>query len=56
MNTIIKATLTAACIVVLVWPLLFWGKPALPENGARDIEPSQQSQSYNMVPRHDVLW
>ena len=53
MHTIIKATLTAACIVVLVWPLLFWGKPALPENNARDTE---QSQSYNLMPRHDVLW
>jgi hypothetical protein len=40
MNTIIKAVLTAACIVALAWPLLFWGEPAQSESGGhhrRDV-------------------
>ena len=35
MHTIIKAGLTAAFVAALAWPLLFWGKPALPEHGSR---------------------
>jgi hypothetical protein len=56
MHTIIKTALTAVCLVALVWPLLFWGKPALPEQGSRHAEQTQPQLPYNILPRHDILW
>jgi hypothetical protein len=34
MDTIIKVILTAAVLVLVGWPLMFWGNPAAP---AREI-------------------
>ena len=31
MHTMIKAAWTAAIVIVVAWPLLFWGRPALPD-------------------------
>jgi non-ribosomal peptide synthetase component E (peptide arylation enzyme) len=42
--------------LLITGPNVMRGYWNLPENNARDTEQSQQSQSYNMVPRHDVLW
>jgi len=30
-HIMIKAAWTAAIVIVVAWPLLFWGKPALPD-------------------------
>jgi hypothetical protein len=56
MPTIVKTLLTAACVIALMWPLLFWGKPALTERGARQAEQTQNPLPYNVMPRHEILW
>ena len=38
MHTMIKAVLTAACIVAIAWPLVFWGKPEAPATNGRNVE------------------
>ena len=49
----IKLVLTGLCVVVLSWPLLFWGKPALPEDGVMQRERALPS---NVIGRHELLW
>jgi hypothetical protein len=56
MHTIIKTVLTAACVVALMWPLLFWGKAAVPEHGPRQAEQTQAPQPYSLLPRHEIFW
>lgn len=34
MHTVIKVILTAAMLVLVAWPMMFWGNPAAP---AREI-------------------
>lgn len=53
MHTAIKVLLTGVCVVVLSWPLLFWGKPALPEDGVTQRERALPS---NMIGRQEHLW
>jgi hypothetical protein len=53
MPTAIKVILTALCVVALAWPLLFWGEPALPEDGVAERERELPS---NMIGRHELLW
>ena len=53
MRTMNKAILTAACVVVLVWPLLFWGKPVSPKDNAMSY---QQERASNINWRHELLW
>ena len=50
MSTVIRAVLTVAFVVALAWPLLFWGKMALPEQNGSGIRylPSHT--------RQEVLW
>ena len=47
MRTLIKVVWTVAFLTVVAWPLLFWGKPALPEqqNGEKNHMPLPYSQS-----------
>jgi hypothetical protein len=54
----IKAAWTAAIIFVLVWPLLFWGKPASPGfKRTNDIQSRLQSRLLNDLPhRQELLW
>jgi hypothetical protein len=47
MPTLIKAAWTAATVIIVVWPLLFWGKPALPD--------SQHAKSVHSRPHYDPL-
>ena len=55
MHTWIKAVLTAVCAMALAWPLLFWGKPALPES--RDAYFTRQpSPAFNLMQQHEHLW
>jgi len=52
MHTMVKAVWTAAIVIVLAWPLLFWGKPALPDfKRTNDI----QSRLLNDLPRRQEL-
>jgi hypothetical protein len=53
MPTAIKLVLTGLCVVVLSWPLLFWGKPALPEDGVMQRERALPS---NVIGWHELLW
>ena len=53
MHAAIKVILTGVCVVVLAWPLLFWGKPALPEGGVTERERELPS---NVIGRHELLW
>jgi hypothetical protein len=54
MHTVIKTAWTAVIVIVVAWPLLFWGKPALPEfKRTNDI----QSRLLNDLPhRQELLW
>jgi hypothetical protein len=54
MNTWIKAVLTAACVIAIAWPLLFWGKPALPEND--NYLDRQPQPIFNFMQQHEHLW
>lgn len=53
MPKLIRTLWTAAVVIALAWPLLFWGKAALPK-GSRDID--RPLFHYNLLERHDVLW
>jgi hypothetical protein len=53
MPTAIKVILTALCVVALAWPLLFWGEPALPEDGVVKRERELPS---NVFGRTELLW
>ena len=53
MHTAIKVALTGACVLVLAWPLLFWGKPALPGDGIMQQERELPS---HIIGRHELLW
>jgi hypothetical protein len=57
-RTMIKAAWTAALVIVLVWPLLFWGKPASPGfKRTNDIQSRLQSRLLNDLPhRQELLW
>jgi hypothetical protein len=56
MNTAIKVALTAACVVALFWPLLFWGKSASPNSNTTASTSTQQQLPSNIVWNHDHLW
>jgi hypothetical protein len=52
MRALIKVGWTIAIGIALAWPLLFWGKPALPDNEHTErVRPH-----YNLLERHDILW
>lgn len=52
MQTVIKLAVTAAFAAAIAWPLLFWGKPALPEHGVSAMRPS----FHNTLHQQDVVW
>ena len=58
MATLIKAVLTAAAIVAIAWPLIFWGNPATPQvKASQDIEQQPWPQHpYTISPRYDLQW
>ena len=51
MRTWIRVIWTAAILIALAWPLLFWGKAA-----SLDRESRQQPLLYNSMDRHEILW
>ena len=54
MPTLIRTAWTVAVVIALAWPLLFWGKPALPDS--QRIENVQPRIHYNLLERHEQLW
>jgi hypothetical protein len=38
MHTVIKAILTAALVVAIAWPLLFWGNPGASQHNGSNIQ------------------
>jgi hypothetical protein len=55
MHPILRTALTALCVIALAWPLLFWGKPALPDLRDRDFA-NRQPTMYNPMDRNQLLW
>jgi hypothetical protein len=55
MNSTLRTALTILCVLALAWPLLFWGKSALPDRRDRDLK-AEQPVIYNTMSRHDLLW
>ena len=55
MHPILRVALTTLCVIALSWPLLFWGKPALPEHRERYLDAGQPTINGNMA-RHELLW
>ncbi len=55
MNSMLRTALTILCVLAMAWPLLFWGKPALPDPKDRDLK-TVQPMIYNTMSRHDLLW
>ena len=55
MNSILRAVLTILCILALAWPLLFWGKPALPDRGPRELK-TDQPVIYHTMSKRELLW
>lgn len=59
MRTPIKAALTALCLVLVAWPLLFWGKPArpgAPDRGKPEVESVSDGLIFNLNKHDDLLW
>ena len=57
MATLIKAVLTAAAIIAIAWPLIFWGNPATPE--AKEVQAIDQpwpNHPHTISPRYELLW
>ena len=54
MQTMIKATLTAAFIAALTWPLLFWGKSESSEHTSRMVQ--KPPASFILAPQSDPVW
>ncbi len=46
----IRVLWTAAAVIAIAWPLLFWGKAASLDSGVR------QPAITNPLERHELLW
>jgi hypothetical protein len=49
----IRIAWTAAVAILVAWPLLFWGKPAAPNQADVELQPSR---SYNSLQRPELFW
>ena len=56
MHPILRVALTALFVVALAWPLVFWGKPAMPDHSRQHVETSQPPLLYNSLLRHELYW
>ncbi len=54
MRTWIRVLWTAAAVIAIAWPLLFWGKAASLDG--RNGEFSRQPTLINPLERHELLW
>jgi hypothetical protein len=50
----IRLVWTAAIVMALAWPLLFWSKAASLDR--KSGENLQRPSSYNPLERHEILW
>jgi hypothetical protein len=48
----IRVLWTAAVVIAIAWPLLFWGKAASLDGG----ENARQPVLLNPLERHEILW
>ena len=55
MRTWIRLLWTAAIVIAVAWPLLFWGKPAFPHRQDANVGTKQPMIQHVMPPR-DLLW
>jgi len=55
MRVMLKATLTAAAIVALAWPLLFGGKPESSANNDRNIQ-NDNLRQFVVTPQRSPVW
>jgi len=53
MRTWIRLLWTAAIVIAVAWPLLFWGKAASLD---RSGEHFQRPLLFNPLERHELLW
>ena len=53
MRTWIRLLWTAAIVIAVAWPLLFWGKAASLD---RSGEHFQRPLLFNPLERHEILW
>jgi len=49
MSLWIRVFWTAAAVIAIVWPLLFWGKAA-------SLDGARQPALLNPLERHELLW
>lgn len=54
MRTWIRLVWTAAIVIAVAWPLLFWGKAASRDRSSG--ENLQRPPLYNSLERHEILW
>jgi hypothetical protein len=54
MRTWIRLLWTAAIVIALAWPLLFWSKAASLDR--KSSESLQRPSLYNPLERHEILW
>ena len=54
MHPWIRAVLTAAMLIPLTWPLLFWGQPALPNHEC--VTGNQPTLLHKPQQRPEPLW
>jgi hypothetical protein len=53
MRTWIRLVWTAAIVIAVAWPLLFWGKAASLDRSSSE---NLQRPLFNPLERHEILW
>jgi hypothetical protein len=57
MRMIIKIAVTAAVVMAVAWPFLFWGQPANTGQSQRHYDPAEQQLIFNTMPsRDEPVW
>ena len=56
MHKIIRVALTAAVLVAIAWPLLFWGQPASPGQDRGHVDAFQGRLIFNTTSRPELYW
>ena len=54
MHMYLKLLLTAAVIVAVAWPMVFWGKPA--SHDERQARATVHTAPFTLVPQPDLSW
>jgi hypothetical protein len=57
MRMIVKIAVTAAVVMAVAWPFLFWGQPANTGQSQRHYEPVEQQLIFNtMSSKDEPVW